>query len=84
MMSSSNEEQLFCDRRRQSYRRAEYGLSRIGLDRRRSADRRESNPHYMDASWWLQVNYFDGCYRIKPGTKRSESIFESPDNLQKL
>lgn len=84
MMSSSNNEQLFYDRRQQSYRRAEYDLSRIGLDRRRSADRRKNNPHYVDASWWLQVNYFDGYYRIKPGAKRSEGIFESPDNLQKL
>jgi hypothetical protein len=84
MMSSSSNEQLFCDRRQRSYRRAEYDLSRIGLDRRRSADRRQSNQHYADASWWLQVNYFDGCYRIKPGAMHSESIFKSPDNLQKL
>ena len=83
-MSSSNDEQLFCDRRLRSYRRAEYDLSRIGLDRRGSSERRKNNQHYADASWWLQVNYFDGYYRIKPGTKRSDSIFESPDNLQKL
>ena len=83
-MSSTNSEQLFSDRRRRSYRRAEYDLSRIGLDRRRTADRRENNPHYIDPNWWLQVNYFDGYYRIRPGTKRSESIFKCSDNLQKL
>lgn len=83
-MSSSNNDQLFSDRRRQSYRRAEYDLSRIGLNRRTTSDRRKNNQHYVDANWWLQVDYFDGYYKIRPGTVRSDSVFESSENLQKL
>lgn len=84
MSSKSKKDAVFTDRRTCSYRRSEYDLSRIGADRRRTTDRRKNHHAYADANWWLQVNYFDGHYMIRPGVKNTPAIFKSEDNLLKL
>ena len=83
-MTSNANEAVFADRRSSTCRRSEYDLSRIGADRRCLQDRRNNNGQYTDSNWWLQVDYFDGHYMIKPGAKITETVFESPENLQKM
>ena len=83
-MTLSGGDNIFSDRRKRTCRRSVFNLVQIGVDRRRVADRRDFNRNYVGAEWWLQVDYFDGHYKIKPGAKNHHDILKSNENLLKL